>query len=128
MVLLKEDVGQKKAEMVLLQTELDRAHQLHHETVTSMEGEVKSMKSKAAAEAKDAEAKDAEESNAKAAAELGYKCKIAEDLAKQKTKEAAMHAEQAEAERALAVAEQQTAAKHKAEWRGGGQGGKLRRR
>jgi hypothetical protein len=39
--LMKEDVGQKKAEMVLLQTELDRAHQLHHETVASLEGEVK---------------------------------------------------------------------------------------
>jgi len=44
MVLLKEDVGQKKTEMVLLQTELHRAHQLHHETVASLEGEVKSLK------------------------------------------------------------------------------------
>jgi predicted nucleic acid-binding Zn-ribbon protein len=41
---LKEDVGQKKAELVLLQTELDRAQQLHHETVASLEGEVKSLK------------------------------------------------------------------------------------
>ena len=41
---LKEDVGQKKAELVLLQTELDRAQQLHHETVASLEGEVRSLK------------------------------------------------------------------------------------
>ena len=41
---LKEHVGQKKAEMVLLQTELDRAQQLHHETVASLEGEVRSLK------------------------------------------------------------------------------------
>jgi DNA repair exonuclease SbcCD ATPase subunit len=41
---LKEDVGQKKAKMVCLQTELDRAQQLHHETVASLEGEVKSLK------------------------------------------------------------------------------------
>jgi hypothetical protein len=41
---LKEDVGQKKAEMVFLQTELDRAQQLHHETVASLKGEVRSLK------------------------------------------------------------------------------------
>jgi hypothetical protein len=61
-----------------------------------------------------ADAKDAQASNAKAAAELEYKCKIAlhtaHDLAEQKAKEAAEHAEQsareAEAEQVLADAEQ----------------------
>ena len=41
---LKEDVRQKEAGMVSLQTEFDRAKQLHHETVASLEGEVKSLK------------------------------------------------------------------------------------
>jgi flagellar biosynthesis GTPase FlhF len=62
-----------------------------------------------------AEAKDSQASNAQAAVELEYKRKIAEELAKQKAKEAAEHAEQAarevEAERALAVAEQNAAKK-----------------
>jgi hypothetical protein len=57
-----------------------------------------------------AEAKDSQASNAQAAVELEYKRKIAEELAKQKAKEAAEHAEQgvreAEAERVLAGAEQ----------------------